>query len=99
MPGLGATGRKALSDAIKALDPDGQYVVELDLDRNRVQYCTEIRSHETIEFFQGDEEVVRAYTIAWLCTEGGYSPVNLELRRPIVSGVEELSARHTRQTC
>lgn len=81
MPGLNTTGREALAAAVRALDPDGQYVVDLDLDRGKVKYADAIKTHEVIEYFAGDEEIVRAYTIAWLCTEGGYSPVNLELEK------------------
>ncbi len=79
MPGLGADGRRA-ADAILTLDPTQQFVA-LDLTVPRVRYCDEIVAHENIGVFTGDEEVVRAYVVAWLCTQGGYSPVNMELEK------------------
>lgn len=73
----------ALSDAIVALDPEGE-VVQLDTQARQVRYSTEILQHEAIRDYVGDEEPVRAYFVAWLCTAGGYprSAIELERRYP-----------------
>jgi len=70
----------SLAAAIKTLDPEEQYV-QLDAVAKVVSYADEIIQHELISSYTGDEELVRAYFVAWLCTEGGYAPSALELEK------------------
>ncbi len=72
--------RLALANAIRELDPSGQYVV-LDVEASQVTYAHEILQSEVIRDFVGDEEPVRAYFVAWLCTRGNYAPSAITLER------------------
>ena len=85
MPALTRPQLESLNAAILALDPEQQYV-EIDIDRRVVRYCDEIIQHEAISSYVGDEEPVRAYYIAWLCTEGGYAPAAIELEKRYAFG-------------
>jgi type I restriction enzyme M protein len=80
MPSLSNTALRSLQKAIRKLDPDERFV-RLDIAARQVRYCTEIVQHEAIRDYSGDEEPVRAYIVAWLCTAGGYPANAIELER------------------
>jgi type I restriction enzyme M protein len=80
MATLGAKGLDRLAQEIARLDPEQRYVA-LDVRTRSVEYSDEIRQHQTIVWTDGEEEAVRAYLVCWLCTEGGYLPINLELEK------------------
>ena len=65
------------------LDPGGEFVV-LDVEARHVEYKHPIRVHEAVGDYVGDEEAVRAFLVAWLCTLGGYPAecIDLEKRYP-----------------
>jgi type I restriction enzyme M protein len=71
---------RVISDAIRALDPKEEFV-KLDVNSQTIQYSPAFVQHETIATYQGEEEVVRAYIVSWLCTVGGYLPANIELEK------------------
>ena len=77
---LSDAGVRALAEAIAAVDPDGEFV-KLDAEARQVWYSPRIKQHEVIRDYVGEEEPVRAYLIAWLCTTGVYPPEALELER------------------
>ncbi|GII25356.1 HsdM family class I SAM-dependent methyltransferase [Planosporangium mesophilum] len=85
LPQLGHVGQEALARAIRELDPEGEFVT-LDVDAKQVTYSPRIRQHELIRDYVGEEEPVRAYLVAWLCTMGLYPPEALELERPYSYG-------------
>jgi type I restriction enzyme M protein len=80
LPGLGADGHARIAKEIARLDPKGRYV-RLDLDAHSVEYSADIVQHKAIVWTKGDEELVRAYIVCWLCTKAGYLPPNLELEK------------------
>lgn len=82
---MGRAGLKVLSDAVKRLDPGGLFVT-LDVDAQTVTYSPGIIQHERIMKYTGEEEPARAYLIAWLCTDGGYLPQNIELEKRYTMG-------------
>lgn len=77
---LGQAGLEVIQQEVLRLDPNGSFV-SLDVDAKRVRYAAEIVQHELIGSYEGEEEPVRAYIVAWLCTEGGYLPTSLELEK------------------
>lgn len=80
MKSLTKKERLAVQHAVQALDPEGRFV-DLDVENQTVHYSDEIIKHEEIFAFEGDEEIARAYQVAWLLTEGGYLPANVELEK------------------
>ncbi|MFI5929753.1 class I SAM-dependent DNA methyltransferase [Micromonospora sp. NPDC051543] len=87
MSGFSTDNLRALARAVRELDPDGQYV-KLDVDVRQVFYSSTIKQHEAIRDYVGDEEPVRAYFVAWLCTRGSYPPEAIELERRYSFGRE-----------
>ncbi len=77
---LSKSALSALQKAIEKLDPAGAFV-SLDATKRQVRYCPEIVQHEAIRDYTHDEEPVRAYFVAWLCTAGGYPASAIELER------------------
>lgn len=79
--------KEAYKSAIKELDSDGDIV-----DINRISEVSSISSIYSDEIEIGrdypieDEEFCRAYIVAWLCTEGGYSPSTLHLEKEYTIG-------------
>jgi len=73
------------------LDPDNE-VVEIDIDEERVVYSDEIRMDRGVSF--NYEELCRAYLVAWLCTEGGYTTTNLYLEKKYSIGRPEGSSAY-----
>jgi type I restriction enzyme M protein len=99
MPPLSKPALRSLQKAIRGLDPDGRFV-SLDIAARQVRYCREIVQHEVIRDYSGDEEPVRAYFVAWLCTAGGYPANVIELERRYNFGREghvELDVRISRE--
>jgi type I restriction enzyme M protein len=80
MSSLSRSALRALQRAVRELDPDGTFV-SLEVSTRQVRYCPEIVQHEIIRDYVGDEEPVRAYFVAWLCTAGGYPASAIELER------------------
>lgn len=85
MRALGAKGQQAVAAAIAELDPDGDYV-ELDLDSHTVRYGDEIVVHEAVGAFTGEEEIARAFLVAWLIQVAGYPANCIELEKRYPSG-------------
>lgn len=65
----------------------------LNVRTREVGYSDEIRQHEAITWTDGEEEAVRAYLVCWLCTVGGYLPVNLELEKRYSIGRPKVGAQ------
>jgi type I restriction enzyme M protein len=90
LPPLGTAGIEAIVARIQELDPDGQFV-RMDIDEHSIWYCDAIKRHETISWpTDGEEEIVRAFTLVWLIQEGGYAPETLELERTYAYGHSSL---------
>ena len=89
---LGADGLAKLSAALLTLDPEGRFV-SLDVEGGTVRYALEIIQHSEVFSFIGEEEPCRAYLVAWLCTEGGYLPANIELEKAYSIGRPKRGAR------
>lgn len=65
----------------KYLDKQKTKVVEIyDFDNKKVKYTEKIKGWK-IDKFRGDEEIVRAYILAKLVNELGYSPENIEIEK------------------
>ncbi len=96
MRALGSKGQIAIARAISELDPDGDYV-QLDVTQKIVRYGSEITAHEQIGAFTGEEEIARAYIVAWLIRVGSYpaSCIELEKRYPSGRSALELDIRLT----
>ena len=92
-------GDNRIQSEIERLDPEGRYV-QLDADSHAVRYSTDIIQHREIHSYEGEEEPARAFLVAWLCTEGGYLPANIELEkeysigRPKVGGRLDILLKH-----
>jgi type I restriction enzyme M protein len=80
MSPLSQTALERIQRAIIDLDPSGEFVA-LDVATRQVHYGADIVQHEVIRDYVGDEEPVRAYFVAWLCTAGGYPANAVELER------------------
>ncbi len=93
IPKLGAKGLEVLAAAIEVLDPTHRYV-ELDVKKQTVRYASDFILHEAISTYVGEEEPTRAYLVAWLCTEGGYLPPNIELEKRYSVGRPKLGAEN-----
>jgi hypothetical protein len=89
---MGPAGLAALQAAVEQLDPEGRYV-KLDVAASTAQYGQELILHSDIGAFVGEEEPARAYLVAWLCTVGGYLPVNIELEKTYSIGRPKQGAR------
>jgi len=89
---LGADGLAKLSAALLTLDPEGRFV-SLDVEGGTVRYALEIIQHSEVSSSIGEEEPCRAYLVAWLCTEGGYLPANIELEKAYSIGRPKRGAR------
>lgn len=77
---LTAEGARIVKSAIDALDPNHDFV-NLDVEKKTVSYSESFVLHEALSVFEGEEEIVRAYIVTWLCTLGGYLPSNIELEK------------------
>ena len=75
--------RELYRDEIRRMDPDGRYVA-IDLENERVEYCPAIEVGRRLSF--GDEELCRAFLVAWLCTECGYLPEHICLEKGYTIG-------------
>ncbi len=80
MTAFGSEGAGRIAAAIRTLDPEGKFV-KLDPGARTIEYSPEIKQHNSITTYDGEEEPTRAYIICWLCTKGGYLPANLELEK------------------
>jgi type I restriction enzyme M protein len=67
--------------------------VSLDVESGTVRYAPEVIQHSEVSSFIGEEEPCRAFLVAWLCTEGGYLPVNIELEKGYSIGRPKRGAR------
>lgn len=85
LPALSKADLKAIEAAIIDLDPSGE-IVKLDVDAQTVEYSSRLNLHETISSYTGTEEPVRAYWVAWLCTQGVYAPEAIDLERSYAYG-------------
>ncbi|MBU2634667.1 MAG: N-6 DNA methylase [Nanoarchaeota archaeon] len=61
-------------------------VVDFSLGHSKIKYDSTIKQHREINKITGDEEVVRAYILARLVNELGYSSENIELEKKYPSG-------------
>ena len=74
-----------IARATRDLDPEQEYVA-LDVEARHVEYKHPIRAHEAVGDYVGDEEAVRAFLVAWLCTLGGYPSECIDLEKRYLYG-------------